>query len=170
MIAHHRDALAFAAEIGAERAQITRGGKHPKLRLVWRGEERSFPISLSPGDGNAHLAMRATIRHELGIVRARRIGTRRNRSFAQRPAGVPLPRLSGTVLPDWHEALAQHPACAAVRLPCAEAGGWRELIAAVVRHGEGAAARAIVEHPEIDRLFADLIRGHGPVRFREVRP
>lgn len=107
--AHHREVLAYVAELGGEGAWVEcpARGAHPRVRFALAGNTYSVVIGSTPSDGNAIWMARRYIRRTIGLERGRVVGIRR-------PDRVRVPRPERLIqlappLPDWHDTLRRHP-------------------------------------------------------------
>lgn len=111
MTPHHREVLAYVAEIGGIDGHIEHRGQgaHPRVRFVLAGRDYAVVIGSTPSDGNAIWSARRYIRRTIGLEQGRHIGERRTaRACRERPW---RPIHTGPIAfpPDWRDALRRHP-------------------------------------------------------------
>lgn len=101
---YHKRIMTALSEMGCDNISYEIGGKHGKIRFVFRGQEHALVVPLSPSDGRrgAHNAI-STARRMLGIKRpVHKSGASRQKGTAPQRRPEP-PEL--TPLPDPWEPL-----------------------------------------------------------------
>lgn len=90
---HHREMVAWLEAKGALQVRVERTSRlgHPKLCFSFGGRDWRLPISATAGDRKSSDAMKAVLRHELGIVEPHHEGARRKRQRKPRHRHVRLP-------------------------------------------------------------------------------
>lgn len=134
---HAREVVDYLRSVGAEAVRVQHGGKHMRAVFTWRGRELFYPL---PGQWGPYSVVEAVsdLRRLLSLTPdQKRIGARRQRRALVicRALAPTTPAIVIDFPPDWHQAVAEHPASVAMireRIDLAWVAWWREIVA---RHG-----------------------------------